>query len=144
MRGDELVGLGIPSVVIHSIEDSGDGLRQCFEHPFQPETVFGSLDFLAVLFADGGNKIRVGDAALQKIDVAEELHLGDGKKVPRQHEQRQNFSGKQALVSNVVDGENNAAIAEGRVFDVLGSQQDWNQARLPVMAMENVGYAENL
>ncbi len=144
MGGDEFVGLGIPLIVINAVQDSSHGLCPLLEHTLQAETKFGSLDFLAILSAHGRDHVRVSQRALQKINVAEVLHFCNGEQIPRQHKQGQNLRRKQSLVSHVVDGEDHARIVECRIFRVLRSQQQRDERRLPIVAMKNVGHAEDL
>ena len=121
-----------------TVEDAGA------QHAFQAEAVLRGLDFLAVLPAHRGDEVGEDQRALQEIHLAEEFHLGDGEQVPGQREQRQGVRRKQALVSHVVDGEDGGHVAEGGVFGVLRAQQDGHQRGLPVVAVKDLGHAENL
>src|SRR5580693_4870017 len=43
-----------------------------------------------------------------------------------------------------MNGEDSPRVAESGVFGVLRPQQHWNQRRLPVMTMKNIGNAQDL
>ena len=143
LRGDELVGLRTPLVVVHAVQDSGHGRSAVAQHAFQAEAKFRGLDFLAVLPADGGDEVGKYQRALQEIHLAEEFHLGDGEQVPGQREQRQSVGREQSLISHVVNGEDGADVAEGWVFGVLRAQQNGDERGLPVVAVKNLRHAQN-
>ena len=47
-------------------------------------------------------------------------------------------------MADIVDGKDCPRGAEGRVFEVLCAQQDGNECRLPIVAVENIRDAEDL
>ena len=108
---------------------------RALQHALQTKAVFGGLDLLRVLPADGGEIVGIADRALQEIHLAVELQLTHGEQVPRQHQQRQDLGRKQTLVSQIVNGEDARRLRESRVFAIERLQQNRNQRRLPVMAM---------
>ncbi len=114
------------------------------QHPFQAEAVLGGLDLLAVLAADRGDEVGVNQCAFQQVDLAEEFQLADGEQVPGKHQQRQRLRREQALVADVVDGEDRRHGTEGGVVFVESMQQDRYQRRLPVMAVKYVGRPQDL
>ncbi len=142
--GNEFVGLRVPLLIINPVQDSGHGLRPLLEHALKAETEFRRLNFLAVLSADRRDEVAVSQRPLQKVDVAEILHLRNREQVPGQHEQGEYLRRKQPLVSHVVNGEDRPGVPEGRVFDILGAKQHRDHGRLPIMAMKNIGHTENL
>ena len=53
---------------------------------------------------------------------------------------RGSVSGReQTLISHVVDGEYCAGVFKGGIFRIDRAEQNWNQSRLPVVAVKNVG-----
>ncbi len=109
----------------------------------QTEAVLHGLNLLGVLAADGGDEIRVSQRALEEVHFAEELQLGDGEQIPGQHEERKRVRGKDSLVADVVDGEDRGDSLERGVFVVKGAQENGNQRGLPVVAVEDIGHAED-
>ena len=140
----ELVGLRTPLVVVDAIENPGHGGGAVAQHAFQPKSVFGGLDFLAVLPADRGDEVGICQRAFQEIDLAEKFHLRHREEIPRQHQQRQSIGREQSLIAHVVDGEDSADVPEGGVLRIDRAQQHRNQRRLPIVAVKNLRHAENL
>ena len=134
----------IPLVVIDAVENAGDVGGAAAQNALQTEAVLRGLDLLGVLAADRGDEIRVSQRALEEVHLAEELQLGDGEQVPGQHEKRKRVRGKDSLIADVVDGEDRGNSLERGVLVVQGAQENGNQRGLPVVAMEDVGHAEDL
>ncbi len=144
VAGRILVGFGVPLVIIDAVENSRYGRRAGAQHALQPETVFRALDLLAVLPAHRGDEIGEDQRALQEVHLAVEFELVDGEQVPRQQQERQRVGRKQALVADVVDGKHRARVMERGIVRIQAAQQDRHQRRLPVVAVKNVGRAQDL
>ena len=110
------------------------------EQAVEPLAVVGGLDLVGIGGADGGDLVRVDQAALHKGGRAEELELVAGVGVPAQaHEVLDVVHAEHALVLQVVDGEHRVdALVEGQ-GRVLTLEQHGDQARLPVVAVQDVG-----
>src|ERR1051325_6078287 len=139
-----LVALRAPLVVVHAVQNPAQRACTRLQYAFQAKAIFAGLNLLRIFTADGSDVVRKNQRALQKVGLAPELHLVDGEEVPRKHEQRQRVRRKQSLITDVVDGEHGARAAEDRISLVAGAQQNRHQRRLPVMAMKNVGYTQDL
>ena len=144
MRCDELIRRRAPLVVIYAVQNSSHGRGAVAQHAFQAESEFSSLDFLAVLAADRSNEVGINQRSLQKVHIAEKLHLGDGEQIPRKREQRQSVGREQSLVTHIVDSKNSRYIAKRGILRILCPQQDRNQSRLPIMAMKHMRHTQNL
>src|SRR5271165_1675310 len=105
VRGNHRVRGRIPLGVVHAIQDAHERGPPRPQHPFQSKTIFGSLNLLRILTAHRGEVVGGINGPLEEVDLAVELQLGHAEQVPRQHQQRQNFGGKQSLIAEVVDRE---------------------------------------
>src|SRR5205814_4779193 len=114
----ELIAFRTPFVVIHPIEDSSHGGSALAQHAFQPESIFGGMDLLAVLAADGGDEVGEGQSAFEEVDLAIKLQLVYGEKVPGKIEERNHFWRKQSLIAHVMDGEKRTGVAQGGIAGI--------------------------
>src|SRR5271166_6535995 len=139
-----LVVFGTPLAVVHAVQDPGDGAGAGAQSAFQAKAILRRLDLQAISPADRGDEVGGGDRALQEIHLAVEFHLRHGEQVPGQHEQRQYLGRKQSLITQVMNGEDGRDVGERWVLGVKRLSQYGNQGCLPVVAVKDVGHAEDL
>ena len=137
---DVPVGAGVVYVVIHAVDDAAELVGIIVEHAFKSLAVFGSSDFIGVGVADGGDEIRVDDAALHDVGVGVELKAVRGERVLRNIGMiLDGINVGNALEMEVVDGEDGLCAVVEWVALIDGVQIDRNQSRLPVVAVNDVG-----
>ena len=121
------VALGAPLAVIDAIHDAGHRACACAQNALQTETIFRSLDLLAVPAAHGGDVVGHSDGALQEIHLAVKFQLRHGEQVPGQHEQRQYLGREQPLIAQVVNGEDAWDVRERWVLGVQRLSAVWER-----------------
>ena len=78
MSRDIRIGFGIPATVIGAVQDAAQHAPARSQKPVEPEAVFGRLDLLGILRADGVHRVGENNAGLQEIDLAPELDSRPG------------------------------------------------------------------
>ena len=106
----------------------------------QAFAIVGSLDLLGIGGGYGGHLVGKHDAALHAGAHAEELQRLAGVG-PRAQVQQilHHVDGEEALILEVVNGVDGADVLVVLEVLVLSLQQDRDQARLPVVAVDHVG-----
>src|SRR6185437_756767 len=105
---------------------------------FQAETVFGCLNFLSVLPADGVHGIAEIDRALHQVDSPVKFHQVRAEESWIKTDLGQQGYGKDALVTEVVNGEEKLDSSKGGIA-AIGISHIWSHQRgLPIMAVKNI------
>ena len=142
-----MVHLRIPGAVVDPVENAAEFLRMGVERGLQAMPQLGVLDLLGIARRNGGDEIRIDDAALHDIDRAD---MGVVAQFVRRHQVTgfeaalaQDERIGHALVADVVQG-----VAHPRMAHAHGLihlvQEHGQQAGLPVMAVDDVGLATGL
>ena len=102
MSGQPFVGGGVPFVVVDAVEDAVNVEGAMMEEAVEVGAAVGGHDFAGVGGADGVDHGGVVDAAGHEVDLAVVL-FGEG--VGLEAEIVEDFPGGEALMGEVVDGE---------------------------------------
>ena len=98
------------------------------------------LDLLRIPRTHRRQVVRVADASLQQIDIAEILdavHVKDAGVIESDGMQRR--SGEAALIAKVVDRENSFDAVKRGVVAEVGLEIDGRQRGLPIVAVDDIG-----
>src|SRR5262249_18225308 len=119
--------------------NSGEGAGAHAQSAIEAEAHFGRLDLLRIGGTHRGEGVGERDSGLDVADAAEEFHglRGEEGRVER----RFSHGGfwEEALVSQVVDGEDSPAAEERGVGSERRAQVRGYQSGLPVVAVKDVG-----
>ena len=138
--GQQLVAAAVPLLHVDAVDDAPELARVIAQMCVQALAEEGGLDLPGVGAADGGDHVAVGQAALEHVGV----HPVLGQGVLVEHVVGQigpvldGGDIVDALKAEVVDGDDGLRAAQGRGGE-KGPQEDRHQARLPVVAVDNVG-----
>src|ERR1019366_4570635 len=137
-RRDEGVGLRVPIGIIGAVEDAGEDAGAVAQAAIEAEAEFGRLDLAGIGGADGTHGVGELDAGLDVADLAEELHAVGTVDGGVESDFGESGLGEQALVSQVMDGEQGPAAEKGGVGRVSGAQVGGQEAGLPVVAVKDI------
>src|SRR5580693_8900696 len=125
----------IPHVVIDAVHDAGDGAMAAQES-IQTKSIFRCLNLARVAPADGADGVAPGDARLEEINAAEELQLIWIEELRIQCDLRQNRRGEEALIAEIVNGEQGLDAHESWVAPKVFADVDGRERGLPVMQVQ--------
>ncbi len=129
----------IPVFIIHAVQDSDQRAGAGPQHLLQAHAVLGRADLGSVGGADGGDRIRVHAAVLERIDApGTQVILVQQVGVVAETQVRERGGRELALVADVVDGEHGAGRGEQPVPAVEGAQQQGSETGMPVMAVQDL------
>ena len=101
--------------------------------------VEGGLDFLSIAGGNGGQFICIDETGFHVVGTAIALQLVGGEEVIAQTQGILNrFDGEDALILQVVDGENRLHVLVEFEVAVLDFEQRGNHAGLPVVAVDDI------
>ena len=109
------------------------------EEPVQTAAEGRRLDLAAVTGADGGHGGRIEDAGLEGIDLAEELEVVHVEEGRGQSEGTEDGLVEQALVGQVMDGEDRPRPAEKGVAGIRELEIGEGEGRLPIVGVDDIG-----
>src|SRR5699024_7359250 len=139
--GDGGIGFRIVFHGVDAVEDARERTGAGAEQAVQALAVVGGLYLLRVGGADGGDVVGKDDAALDERTHAVELKAVGGV---GQFAQRNHFLNvvdlEQALILEVVDGKDGLDVLVLLQFAILYIQHRRDEARLPVVAVDDVGH----
>ena len=105
-RGNEVrVDLRVPHVIVDAVHDADEIVPAVGEDAVEAVAEDRRLDFLGVAGTDGGDHVGEGDAALEEVQVAVELHLTPVEVFPVDAGELHVPMPEAALVGDVVDRE---------------------------------------
>ena len=117
------------------MKDRGPGAEEAVEAAAERR----GLDLAAVAGADGGHGGRIEDAGLEGVDLAVELEVVHVEERGGKPDSGQDLRVEQALVGEVVDGEERARPREKGIAGIDVAEIGEDQGRLPIVAVEDVG-----
>ncbi|OQB89622.1 MAG: hypothetical protein BWX86_02415 [Verrucomicrobia bacterium ADurb.Bin122] len=141
--GQAPVGLGIPDVVIEAVEHAAELAAVGVEGAAEPLMLVGVEEFPRVARRDGGDEIRVNDAALEQVEhagIARVLQaiLGVEMRGAVEPGGTQDVLAGEPLVGDVVQGEADARMAQAGLLVEL-VEHHGHERGLPVVAVDHVG-----
>ncbi len=139
MRGDERVLLGTPDGIVRAIQDAVQAIGAILDYAFEAAAVLRGLNLLRVLGTDGGEVVRIDQAALEEIHFAVEFHRVHAKQAGVEAKFWEHDAGKCAVVAHVVNREDDRQTGERGIAFVLRAEKHGNERDLPVVAMDDVG-----
>ncbi len=133
---EQWVGGRVPDLVVNAVQDSADMVAACAQHAVQAAALFWRHDLLRVARADSGDGVGKLQAGLHEGKLPVKLCAVDGERGLGYAEFCAKAGAKQALVSQVVDGEH-----AGRDWSGAGQQLQVQrgQTGMPVVRMYHVG-----
>ena len=127
----------IPLIVIDSVQNPDHIIAAVPQDAVKSEPEFRRLNFARIARADGRNHSAERQAAFEIADSPPVFECVDAHQVPAQAKSREPARIEHTLVSEVVDGADSRQPAERR-RRAPGPQQHRNEARLPIMRVNNV------
>ena len=140
---DVAIDLGVPDFVIEAIEHAADLVAMNVQGMAQPEVLGGVQDLPRVMGRDGGDEVGIDDAALHQVDggvveVVLQPVLVKEVAVAVETGGAQDMLTGDALVLEVMQRVANPRVSHAHPLVHL-VEQDRDQPRLPVVAMNDVG-----
>src|SRR6202044_39579 len=115
----------------HAVQDADQTIAAAACHAVEPKTKLRSANFLRIFAAHGGQIIRVDNSGFQIVDAAEIFESAGMKCAAGNPHAVDDVASKDALVTDVVNGEDDWDILDQGIFGVRGVQQHGQQAGLP-------------
>src|SRR4029077_6651960 len=100
--GNQRISVGTPGCVVHPVQDSHQAIRARANDAFQAEAKLRGLNFLCVFLADRRQIVGVDQAALQEINIAEELDAAGMEYTRRNSSSLYSVLGKNAGIADIV------------------------------------------
>ena len=137
---DELVGLGVPDVLIDAVEDAREDGRAAAEHVVEALAEERHLQLDRVGRAHGGEQVGVAERALHEVDralVAAQL-VGGGGDVAHAEDVVEQLVAELALELDVMHREHALHVVAGIALAVELAQEHGHEGGLPVVAHADV------
>src|ERR1043166_6384157 len=129
----EVIGLGIPALVIRAIQNPDQAMRMLAQHDIEAASAFGAQDLAPVSLAYRGELVGGNNSALEQIEPAKILHPGRLEIFLGQICQLKIKAPETPLLRQMVNGQH------GGKREPLLRNQDRNEGRGPIMDMQNLG-----
>ena len=128
----------VPVGVLDAIDDTGQHIRARAKQTVEAEAVLRRLDFASVSWTNGVDPIAEDDAALHQVHVSVKLEPVWPEKPQVEPDILQRSGAEDALISEIVNREQQFDTEEGRIRTVCVTHKGSDQRGLPIVAMEDV------
>ena len=102
------------------------------------------MDFACISSTHCGDVVRIHDSTFEQVHLVIKLQAIHGEERPRKQNLRNYHIGKNALIADVVDGQDRACAGEIHVVGIQAAQQDGNERCLPIVYVKDVRRSEAL
>ena len=131
---------GIVIVYVDAVENAHQLILARAEQAVQPLAVERGLNLIRIARGDGGQLVGVNQTGLHVVRAAIALQLVGSEQAVAQAQRILNrLNREHALILEVVDGVDRLHILIERELGILNLEQSRNHARLPVVAVDDVG-----
>ena len=129
----------IPHRLVHAVEQTGKVLNPRLDHTVHPAAKLGRLYLLCIARTHRGDPVGKKNAAFQQADLRIILDPVDLVEFVRQIRPRKSTRREEALIGDVVNRKHRLQRQGRPVPPFRLTDQQWNQPRLPVVRMHDVG-----
>ena len=142
-HSDVLIRLRIVHIVVDAVDNACQFMAAAAQQTVHLFAVMRCLNLFGIGAAHCCQPVGIRQAALQIVHGAEELQLVVGEILRSQAQQLAQYGGREdTLVLQVMDGKDGA---HGRIqVTVMGGQQHGYRRRMPVMAVQHIGYEADI